>query len=199
MTVSLTPRCFGAIAVPCLLAAIVACQDAPESLTAAERDPSAVTPAEQVDLSGTWALNEDLSDRPGAPEPPFDGSPRDGARPDGPPGAPPHGGPDGSGPGFDEVTITQGDDTITFTRDDRSFTYFTDGRTTEIRLGDRGTIRVTGQWEDEALVLERTTDRGTMIETWRLVDAGARLSATVRIEEGPRGEPVELTRIYERA
>lgn len=148
-----------------------------------------------VNLSGTWALNEEESDEPG-PQ-------REGASPHGmgsPPGGPPEPSmADGGLMAPDMLTIEQVDGHVTLTDGNgRSRTLHPNGEWTGIG-SENGTMQVRSNWEQNALRVEIRNRRGELTRTYELADGGTQLLITSRIEDGPRGGTVELTRVYDRA
>jgi hypothetical protein len=173
--------------------------------------------ADQAALSGTWVVNEELSDKPEGMKPrgrPDGGGPEGrpgfgGNRPEGHPnvgegqrpGGP--GGPAGEGPGPrglpKTLNITQTDESVTFAGpDDRSHTLYTDGRveTHELPSGDQ--IQVQATWSDGALVVVRSGERGTHTETFRLSGDGQQLTVTVQLAADESGA-TEIRLVYDRA
>lgn len=157
----------------------------------------------QLDLTGTWQLNEEESDglqRPNRPRGP--GGP-DGHR--GPRGGSPGGGPP-RGPGgrgeplaaFRTLEISQTATSVTFTMGRRSHTFETDGqaRTHSSPRGEQ--IQVRAWWGDAGLVIERAQSRGTLTQTYSLSEDAQKLYEDVRIEGERFPEGRELRRVFDR-
>lgn len=148
-----------------------------------------------VDLSGTWVLNEEESDEPG-PE----GKGAGGRGKGGPPGGPPEPPMGEGGPmATERLTIEQVDGHVTLTDgSDRSRALHPDGEWTTVGI-DGGGVQVRATWVEAGLRVEIRSQRGELTRTYELGDGGDRLLITSRIEDGPRGRTVELTRVYDRA
>ena len=148
-----------------------------------------------VDLSGTWLLNEEESDEPG-PQ-------RNGAPPHGevsPPGGPPQPPMGEGGPmAVKKLTIEQLEGRVTLTDGEgRTRTLYPNGEWSTVG-GEAGTLQVRATWEEDALRVEIRGHRGPLSRIYSLGDDGDQLLITTRIEDGPRGGPVEFTRVYDRA
>lgn len=148
-----------------------------------------------MDLSGTWLLNEEESDRPG----PVREGPRHGGT-EFTPHAPPTPPADGGGlPGAERLTVEQDEGEVTFTNGSgRSLTVVTDGSWRNVG-GEHGTLRIRAAWTSEALIVEREGQRGLLTRTYELGDDGDRLLVSSRIENGPKGGPAEFTLVFDRA
>ena len=148
-----------------------------------------------VDLSGTWLLNEEESDEPG-PQ-------RNGAPPHGkvsPPGGslqPPMG---AGGPmAVKKLTIEQLEGQVTLTDGEgRTRTLYPNGEWHMVG-GEGGSLQVRATWEEGALRVEIRGHRGPLTRTYELGEDGDQLLITSRVEDGPRGGPVEFTRVFDRA
>ncbi len=168
-----------------LLPVALACTDALGS----EQLDASLASAGQVDLSGTWILNREESERPaGRIGKPFAGPGRER----------PGGGPHPGARSARSLTITQTDSTITIARGRRARTLFTDGRTVEHTLHDGVVVQLTASWVEGGLRVERVSQRGTMRESFGLAADGLKLEQLVRIEGDRLEEPVEFRLVFDR-
>jgi hypothetical protein len=178
------------------------------------------------DLSGTWQINEDLSqtpqqamrqsgeDRPSGPRGGPGGMGRPGRRgggfpggggggegfPGGPGGGPP---PEGRH-GFEEaaadtMTIAWSAPQLTITTGDRKRVLWTDGRKLKEETPDGKTIKTRTSWTDDgSLEVVTKMDNGlTRTEIFELTHDGRRLFVLNGLEgRGPR--PIQFRRVYDR-
>lgn len=161
----------------------------------AEARRSETVGAAPMDISGTWLLNEEESDtpRPRNHSDRLDGKGKQAGGDLNPPGI------GGGLPGAEHLNIEQTDGEVTFRSDGvSSRTLITDGSWRSLE-GAHGTLRVRASWTVEGLVVEAEGQRGILMRTYAIADDGNRLLVTSRIENGPRGQPVELTRVFDRA
>ena len=175
--------------------------------------------AERPDFSGTWRLNEDLSENPrekmreamesrrrasGI----FDSGRggRRGGRGDGGRGGAMGEGRQGRragllfGEGADELTIRHDDPMLSITdASGRKRDFKTDGRTIEIE-GERGNVEIRATWKKGERV-EITTERervSKVKETYELAPEGRQLIVTLRMEGG-RMPTFSCRRVYDAA
>jgi hypothetical protein len=188
----------------CLIAALVSVRPASAG------KPTAATP----DLSGTWQLNEDLSQTPqqsmhqgpeGAPpEGRGGGAGRRGGRfPGGGGGGrrPEGGGPPDRRADFEAAEKTM---TIVWAAPQLTITYpggrqrvlFTDGRKVKEERPDGKTVKTQASWTDTgSLEVVTKTDHGTRTEIYEITNDGRRLFVLIGFEgRGPR----QFRRAYDR-
>lgn len=139
-----------------------------------------------VNLSGTWVLNEEESDKPGPQG--------RGGLPGGPPD-PPMG--EGGPMAAERLTIEQLDGNVRLTDGSgRSRTLHPNGEWTTVG-GESGTLQVWAVWKEAALRVVIRSDRGELSRTYELGGDEDQLLITSRMEDGPLGRTVELTRVYD--
>jgi len=182
--------------------ASTACSETGEKILPLE---ATVAATDARDLSGTWILNPDQSDRPERPagDPGIRGELR---RPPGG-GAGPGGrsGPDGRAGAAREFVITQTDSTVTLTdARGRALTLYPDGRDVSreiVRDGETVTVRITAEWDGDRLVVARSGGLlgGTVTESFERSPDGAQLLVDVRIQNHRLPEPMTLRRVYDKA
>lgn len=162
------------------------------------------TSQDSADLTGTWELNLEESDRPleefrrrHGGGPPGGGDGPAWRRPDLRPGGP----GERSGPGGPGRTllIRQTEDAVEFSGPRaRSITLYTDGRTMT-HEGPRGEVRVRAHWEGDALIVEQIVEGGPVgTRTYELSEDGNRLIVTIQIEAPRLSKTLEFRRIYDR-
>jgi hypothetical protein len=181
--------------------------------------------APQVDLSGRFVLNKELSDDarqkmreasergggPGAaprgapPSAPGGGRPGGSRGPGGGPGEPPAMDSDSSQreamrslvEPAEEIVVSQSDSEVTVEEVfGRLRRLHPDGKTYKT---DNGNGDIRSYWKDGKLRIETRGARGASVaEIWERVPDGSRLILMLRIEGGPAGK-LELKRVYDRA
>jgi len=185
---------------------------------------AAKPPAAPPDLSGTWQINEDLSQTPQqAMRQRFEGAPPGGRG--GGPGGPGRGGgrfPGGGGgrrggggrpeggaapEGRPDVEAAEGTMTIAWAAPQITITYpgdrkrvlFTDGRKVKEERPDGKTAKIRASWTDTgSLEVVTKSDRGTRTEIYEITNDGRRLFVLIGLEgRGP--QPVQFRRVYDRA
>ena len=96
------------------------------------------------------------------------------------------------------LTITQSDSTITLAREGGlTETYFTDGREEDREDGELGRHVARAWWDMGDLLIERRGEGRTLVQTYRLDEAGTWLIVLTEIK-GERGT-IRINRIYDRA
>lgn len=155
---------------------------------------------EHPDITGTWVVNLERSDRPG-----------DGLEREQPRGTPPGRRPQTGGEvrerfqrGFALLLqnsvafrIEEGDSTLTITgAEGIERVIHPDGKERNRRIEGLGNVRVKARWKGEKLVVERTLETGVKItETFELVQEGRQLSITLELSGARQG--FEFRRIYD--
>ncbi len=155
---------------------------------------------EHPDITGTWVVNLELSDKPG-----------DVVERERPPGAP--GGREQ--PSDDErrsrlqigvalllqnsvaFRVEETDSTLTLTgAEGITRTFYVDGKERERRIEGLGNVRVKARWRGDKLVIERNLEAGAKItEEFELSPDGHQLFVKMRISGGPQG--LEFRRVYD--
>lgn len=201
-----------------VLAGLAGCDTAPAAPAPTAESPTVAAAgagAPATDLSGTWVLNREESERPVRPRtrpPRRAGEGPRGERPPERPGIePPENGPreagEGRGPrspvGPDgrpaELRIEQTESSITFSHEGgRSVTLPTDGSVTR-REGPRGTVEVRASWEDGVLAVVHGLPRGGTLTRSFALETEDRLRVTVRREHPEREASAEHTLVFDRA
>ena len=153
------------------------------------------------DITGTWVINLEQSDRPG------DQMERE--RPRGAPGQRPAGDPSGERrerfqQGFALMLqnsvafkITESDSTLTLIGAEGIERVLTpDGQERVRRIEGLGNVTVKARWKGDKLVVERTLETGVKItETIQLASEGRQLFLELKISGGPR--TIEFRRVYD--
>lgn len=177
-----------------------------------------------VDLTGSWEVNEELSEDPqekmrasfGGRGGGLGGGRRGGGfgEPGGRGGMGGPGGGRGRGqgaaggqggesggwtsPGAERLEISQEEDSVTIRyNDDRERVLYTDGREVEEQTW-RGLVAVRSEWKKKGrLVVKRETHDGPeTTETFTLTDDGEQMRVEVRVQTG-RGPTFEFVRVYD--
>ena len=162
---------------------------------------SAATP-EHPDITGTWVVNLEQSDKPG------DLVERE--RPQGAPGGREQG---GGGDRRERMQIgvaillqnsvafkvEETDSTLTLTgAEGITRTFHVDGQERERRIEGLGNVRVKARWKGEKLVIERNLEGGAKItEEFELAPDGRQLFVKMKISGGRRS--LEFRRVYDAA
>ena len=162
---------------------------------------SAATPG-HPDITGTWVVNLEQSDKPG------DLVQRE--RPQGAPGGREQG---GGGERRERIQIgvaillrssvafkvEETDSTLTLTgAEGITRTFHVDGQERERRIEGLGNVRVKARWRGEKLVIERNLEGGAKItEEFELAPDGRQLFVKMKISGGRRG--LEFRRVYDAA
>lgn len=180
-----------------LLHAVTAAATA--GLLAACSAGSGIVP-EHPDMTGTWVVNLEESDRPG------DQVERE--RPPGAPtrrpGTPPGERREGFQMGFAQLLqnsvafkIAEDDSTLTLTgAEGIRRVLHPDGQERERRIEGLGNVRVKTRWKGEKLIVERTLETGVRItEIFQLASAGRQLHIELRISGGRSN--IEFRRVYD--
>jgi len=201
-----------------LMSCAVALGIAVGGIGAANEVRAAGAPAKVVkaDLSGHWVLNEKLSDKMGPPgggmRGGMGGGPgggmgggpgggmRGGPPPDGAEGGPPAGGPQGQqGPRarmLRDMVVEQSSDEILLSergKVDRLLVF----RSGELpRITDEGVPQSKAAWDHGKVVIDETTPRGRVLETWELSKGGQQLVITTRVQRGE--DAFDRKRVYDR-
>jgi hypothetical protein len=179
------------------------------------------------DLSGTWQINEDLSQTPqqamrqateSLPRGPQGGRggrggpgrrggggfPGGGGGGEGFPGGPGGGPPPEERHGFEEaaatMTIAWSAPQLTVTAGDRKRVLWTDGRKVKEETPDGKALKVRARWTDDgSLEVVTKMDNGlTRTEIFEMTHDGRRLFVLIGLEgRGPR--PIQFRRVYDRA
>jgi hypothetical protein len=153
------------------------------------------------DITGTWVINLEQSDRPG------DQMERE--RPRGAPGQRPPGEPGGERrerfqQGFALILqnsvafkISESDSTLTLVgAEGIERELIPDGVERVRRIEGLGNVTVKTRWKGEKLVIERTLETGVKItETLELAAEGRQLHLELKISGGPRA--IEFRRVYD--
>ncbi|MGD8700754.1 MAG: hypothetical protein PVJ43_15765 [Gemmatimonadales bacterium] len=153
------------------------------------------------DITGTWVINLEQSDRPG--------DQMERQRPPGAPGQRPSGGPGGERrerfqQGFALMLqnsvafkITEADSTLTLVGAEGIERVLTpDGQERVRRIEGLGNVTVKTRWKGDKLVIERTLETGVKItETFELAAEGRQLHLELKISGGPR--TIEFRRVYD--
>jgi hypothetical protein len=153
------------------------------------------------DITGTWVINLEQSDRPG------DQMERE--RPRGAPGQRPPGEPGGERrerfqQGFALMLqnsvafkISESDSTLTLVgAEGIERVLVPDGQERVRRIEGLGNVTVKTRWKSDKLVIERTLETGVKItETFELAAEGRQLHLELKISGGPR--TIEFRRVYD--
>jgi len=158
------------------------------------------TAPQHPDITGTWVVNLELSDKPG------DLIERE--RPQGAPGGREEG---GGGERRERMQIgvalllqnsvafkvEETDSTLNLTgAEGISRTFHLDGKERERRIEGLGTVLVKARWRGDKLVIERTLQGGAKItEEFELAPDGRQLYVKMKVSGGARG--LELRRVYD--
>jgi len=157
---------------------------------------------QKPELTGAWALNRDLSDKPPVPGP--DGAGADAGRRGGGGafggggGRGRAGGPGGQRPNVEDMqamrqlmepptrlTITQTSSDVTITDGDgRSRKFSTNGKSEKHQLGNR-TVDTKTQWDGARLVKQTSLGGMKATETYTLMTDRRRLTVNVKLEAPP--------------
>lgn len=184
----------------------------------------AVPGAAAADLTGVWALNPELSDRPDRPGGPGGGPPgggfggrgggrggfgggrgRGGGGGGGESGRGGEGGPprrpmgDSSmARGPQQIIIVQTDSAATFTIQGRApLTLYFDGGVVELPGQDGyGRVQIAGHWHGKRFVVERRMGSTTVTESYERSSDRTKLTVRTRTEDN-FGEGAEVRRIYD--
>ena len=81
---------------------------------------------------------------------------------------------------------------------ERGRVLYTDGRKVNRDYGEGRLVEVKARWKKGVLEVERKGERGTQRERYRLSEDGQRLTIESRIEMGRMGK-IEIERVYDRA
>lgn len=175
----------------------------------------ALQPPESVNLSGTWVLNEELSQdvivMPMRQSGGFPGGgggfPGGGQRPSGAPpggagggggGRPPGGGRGGGGSVIPQKSPAMTATEMTIEQDENSMGFaYPNEMYRDVDWGEKEVrgAEVTAGWDDETLVIKTKRGRFTFTETYLLEPEGKVLTQTVALKT-PRGSQ-EFVRIFE--
>lgn len=156
---------------------------------------------EHPDITGTWIVNMEESDKPG-----------DQMQRRRPAGAPP--GRPGSGGERRErmqiglavllqnsvaFKIEEGDSTLTLTgAEGLTRTFYPDGQERERRIEGLGITQIKARWKGDKFVVERSLEGGVKItETFELAEGGRRLHIKLKVAGG-RGT-IDFRRVYDAA
>lgn len=156
---------------------------------------------EHPDITGTWVINLEQSDRPG--------DQMERRRPPGAPGQRPPGEPGGERrerfqQGFALILqnsvafkISESDSTLTLVGAEGIERVLTpDGQDRVRRIEGLGNVTVKARWKGDKLVVERTLETGAKItETFELAAEGRQLHIELKISGGPR--TIEFRRVYD--
>jgi len=175
-----------------------------------------------VDLSGEWQLNEELSDDPrekmqemmskrgggrgGGRGDPSGGGARGGRQGERSGGGgrgmgeegQRRGGPFGDPEAVKSLSIEYDAPALTVIDGaERARIVYTDGRKVNRDYGEGRLVEVKARWKKGVLQIDRKGERGTQRERYRLSEDGQRLTVEASIQMGPMGK-IEIQRVYDR-
>ena len=159
---------------------------------------SVLVAAEPANISGTWTLNKDLSDKPPAgmhawksqsSEAPAENAPSDTEKKDG------HRGKMDFQKAFGTLTITQAGDRVVLKNGWHERILYTDGRLIT-ENGPRGAAEVHARWEGSQLIVDAKPERGpSRTETYSVSDN----KLTIQTHVDAMGDKPEMSfkRVYD--
>ena len=184
-------------------------------------DAAADDKKEDVDLSGNWQLNEELSDDPrekmqemmskrgggrggggGQSGGGMSGGRQGGRSGGGGPGmgeeGQRRGGPFGDPEAFKSLSIEYDASVLTVVDGaDRARILYTDGRKVNRDYGEGRLVEVKARWKKGVLQIDRKGERGSQRERYKLSEDGQRLTVEASVQMGQMGK-IEFQRVYDR-
>lgn len=157
---------------------------------------------EHPDITGTWIVNLEESDKPG-----------DQMQRQRPAGAPPGRAGGGGGERRERMQIglavllqnsvafkiEEGDSTLTLTgAEGLTRTFYPDGQERERRIEGLGIVQIKARWKGDKFVVERSLEGGAKItETFELAEGGRQLYIKLKVSGGRR--TINFRRVYDAA
>ena len=184
-------------------------------------DAAADDKKEDVDLSGNWQLNEELSDDPrekmqemmskrgggrggggGQSGGGMSGGRQGGRSGGGGPGmgeeGQRRGGPFGDPEAFKSLSIEYDASVLTVVDGaDRARILYTDGRKVNRDYGEGRLVEVKARWKKGVPQIDRKGERGSQRERYKLSEDGQRLTVEASVQMGQMGK-IEFQRVYDR-